>query len=92
MSLLCVRDPKVGADNWFGYEISLNADNQTVFVGDHRHNFRLLESAPATVKPGNWHQLRAVLEQERLFVMIVEHGDVAADVCQHGGVVAGPGL
>ncbi|MEZ6124645.1 MAG: DUF1553 domain-containing protein [Planctomycetaceae bacterium] len=68
--LLCVSDPAIGADNWYGYEVSLDADAQTVFVGDHRHSYRQLKSAPAVVQPETWHRLRAVLEQDRLRVFV----------------------
>jgi len=68
--LLNVSEPQIGADNWYGYEVSLNADNQTVFVGDHRHNFRLLKSAPAKIVPGQWHRLRAKWAQGQLLIFL----------------------
>lgn len=78
--LLCVSDPNVGADNWYGYEVSLNAEAQTVFVGDHRHNYRQLEQAPAAVKPGEWHKLRAVLSEERLQVFVDDQPKPSIDL------------
>ncbi|MEY3172389.1 MAG: hypothetical protein RLZZ436_302 [Planctomycetota bacterium] len=68
--LLCVSDPQVGADNWYGYEVSLNIPAGAVLFGDHRQNFRLLEQQPATVEAGRWHQLRAVLSADRLQVYL----------------------
>ena len=43
--LLCVSEPKIGADNWFGYEVSLNIPARSVLVGDHRNNFRQIGRA-----------------------------------------------
>lgn len=68
--LMSVSDPKVGADNWFGYEIGLDIRNQTVFVGDHRNDFRLLESKPTGINAGEWKSLRARLTEDQLFVYV----------------------
>ena len=68
--LLCVSEPKIGADNWFGYEVSLDTSTQTLLFGDHRNNFRDLKRQPVAVKPGEWHTLRAVLGRERLQVFV----------------------
>ncbi len=59
--ILRVREPKVGADNWFGYEISLDSARQTVFIGDHRNNWAKRAEAAYKVGPGRWHKLRVVM-------------------------------
>ncbi|MFN7627435.1 MAG: hypothetical protein ACK5PZ_11440, partial [Pirellula sp.] len=41
-----VSDPKIGADNWLGYEISLNATNKSLLFGEHRNNWTPLEEVP----------------------------------------------
>jgi len=68
--LLCVSEPQIGADNWFGYEISLNIPAKAVLLGDHRRNFRLLRQQPADVAADRWHQLRAVLSAGRIQVYL----------------------
>ncbi|MFN7868839.1 MAG: DUF1553 domain-containing protein [Planctomyces sp.] len=71
--LLCVSEPRVGADNWFGYEVSLNIPAKAVLVGDHRNNFRLLSQQPADLGADRWHHLKAVLSGGRLQVYL-DHG------------------
>ncbi|MCA9051816.1 MAG: DUF1553 domain-containing protein, partial [Planctomycetaceae bacterium] len=68
--LINVSDPQVGADNWYGYEVSLNADNQTVFVGLHNHGYQMLQQQTVSVRPGEWHSLRAVSAGSRLSVYV----------------------
>ena len=72
--LLCVSEPQIGADNWYGYEISLNHGRQTVFLGDHRHNYRMVAEAEADVRPGEWQQLRCCLRGDELLVY-VDHAE-----------------
>lgn len=78
--LVAVSEPQVGADNWYGYEVSLNVGNQTVFVGDHRHNYQLLAAAPAVVTPGKWHRLRATLTDTRLLVYVDDRQEPAINL------------
>ncbi len=68
--LLSVSEPKIGADNWYGYEVSLNADNQTVFIGEHRNNYRQIMQQSVNVSPGAWHHLRAVINEQQLLVFV----------------------
>ena len=65
-----VRDPKTGADNWHGYELSLNAAQQTVFIGDHRNNWNLRAQSPVKVTPGQWHKLRVVMQGPLLEIFV----------------------
>ncbi|MFM8474845.1 MAG: DUF1553 domain-containing protein [Planctomycetaceae bacterium] len=71
--LLCVSEPDIGPDNWYGYEVSLNIPAKAVLLGDHRHNFRLLQQQSADVAADRWHLLRAVLQGERLQVYLDQH-------------------
>ena len=68
--LLRVSEPKIGADNWYGYEVSLDIPSKTVMLGDHRQNFTLRRSQPAAVKAGQWHALRVVLSGTRVEVYL----------------------
>ncbi|HVS39704.1 MAG TPA: alpha-L-arabinofuranosidase C-terminal domain-containing protein [Gemmataceae bacterium] len=56
--LVRVQQPRVGADSFLGYEISVNARAGRVLLGRHRNDWKLLQDAPAAVKPGAWHRLR----------------------------------
>ena len=56
--ILRVSNPRTGADTWTGYEVSLNPNDNTVFLGRHNNNWQLLQTAPAPVEPGIWHHLR----------------------------------
>jgi hypothetical protein len=72
--ILRVREPKVGADNWFGYEVSLDAARQTVFIGDHRNNWTKRAEAAAKIEPGRWHRLRVVMAGPK-FQLYVDGAD-----------------
>ncbi len=61
---------KTGADNWDGYEIALNAKDQTVFLGRHQQNFRALKTARCEVPIGQWVSLTAKLNGSVLEVSV----------------------
>jgi hypothetical protein len=65
-----VGEPKVGPDNWSGYDISLDVSRQTVVVADHRSNWLRLAEGACKVEPGRWHHLRVVLEGPRIKVFV----------------------
>jgi Domain of Unknown Function (DUF1080) len=65
-----VSDPKIGADNWLGYEISLNATNKSLLFGEHRNNWTPLEEVPLSIDFHDWHQLRVRLSQDRIQIFI----------------------
>ena len=68
--IMNVTDPKVGADNWNGYEVSLYLHEQKLVLGSHENNFLTLASAPAPVTRGKWHQLRAHVAGDRVKVYL----------------------
>lgn len=65
-----VSDPKIGADNWLGYEISLNATQKTLLFGEHRNNWTPLEEVPLSIDFYDWHQLRVRLSHDRIQIFI----------------------
>ena len=73
--LVHVRNAGVGADEFDGYEISINTDGRHIILGKHRHDFHLLANAPAAATPGQWHHLRVVLAGARIRVFL---GNAAA--------------
>jgi hypothetical protein len=68
--IMNVTDPKVGADNWNGYEVSLYLHEQKLVFGSHQGNWQMLASVPAPVTRGKWHQLRAHVAGERVKVYL----------------------
>lgn len=78
--LLNVREPKVGADNWIGYEISLYLNESSVVVGTHENNWKRLVTAKAPVKRGDWHRLRALTENGHVKVYLDDGAEPVVDL------------
>jgi hypothetical protein len=51
-----------GADNFDGYEISLNVRNQRLLLGRHRHNWEPIGETPCELPVGKWASLVVKLE------------------------------
>ena len=49
-----VARPGKGMDNFDGYEIALNAAEQNVRLGRHRHNWEAIKDTPCAVPTGQW--------------------------------------
>jgi alpha-L-arabinofuranosidase len=77
--LMRVTDPAVGADNFDGYEISLNPVSQRVILGKHRHDWRPLAEAAVPVKVGAANRLRVVLDGPRIRIFVGESPIPAID-------------
>ena len=75
-----VREAGVGADRFIGYEIALDARNQVLRLGRHRHNFELIRDVPCQVPTGRWISLLAKFDKASLEVLVdgnpvVRHDD-----------------
>ena len=68
--ILRVGEPRVGADAWTGYEISLSAHDNNVVLGRHRNDWHLLRAVPVPVEPGQWHHLRVELNGPTLRIFV----------------------
>jgi alpha-L-arabinofuranosidase len=68
--ILRVSHPRVGPDNWNGYEVSLNLRHQTLLLGRHRNDWEPLRSVPVSIEPGRWRHLRADLAGRTLRVFL----------------------
>lgn len=53
-----VSDAGNGADGFRGYEISLDADDHTLVIGKHDHNWQPIESIPVSFNSSDWNRLR----------------------------------
>ena len=74
-----VSDAGVGADNFNGYEISLEPRSKRVILGKHRQNWQLLQSAKATFDPQQWTRLKVELSGPRIRVFVGESAVPAID-------------
>ena len=57
--LLCVSRPRVGADNFYGYEISLASNGKKIVVGKHKNNWEHIIDVTVDCVPTEWHNLKA---------------------------------
>ncbi len=65
-----VSEPGVGADAFIGYEIALDAKQQVMRLGRHRHNFALIRDVPCNVPVGEWVSLVAKLGETSIEVFV----------------------
>ena len=65
-----VDKPGVGADNFTGYEVALNAARQTLRLGRHRHNFEPIKDVPCAVATGRWIALEVRLAGTGLEILV----------------------
>ncbi len=68
--LLSVSQPGRGADNFYGYEISLVADGSKVILGKHKHNFTLLAEAVVGCDAAKWNRLGALLDGDGVKIFL----------------------
>ncbi|MFO0807599.1 MAG: alpha-L-arabinofuranosidase C-terminal domain-containing protein [Gemmataceae bacterium] len=65
-----VARAEVGADRFDGYEIALNAQEQSVLLGRHQQDFQRLKVAPCEVPTGQWVSLVARLNGSAIEVSV----------------------
>lgn len=59
-----------GADNFHGYEISLNADKRTLVVGKHENNWQPVTEVPVDFIPTGWNNLRADIDGAKITIWL----------------------
>jgi alpha-L-arabinofuranosidase len=74
-----VDDPDTGADDFNGYEISLNAITKQIVLGKHRYNWQLLQEAAAGFDPSVWNRLRVELSGENIRIYLNDSQNPAID-------------
>jgi DUF1680 family protein len=74
-----VADPKMGMDDFDGYEIALNASAQNVRLGRHRHNWELIKDIPCAVPIGQWVPLAVKLEGRTIEVFVKDRSVLRHD-------------
>lgn len=78
-----LAQPGMGADNFDGYEVSLDPANQVLRLGRHRHDFQLIRDAPCELAVGAWIRLAVKLTGPRIEVLVngrsvIGHEDATA--------------
>jgi hypothetical protein len=65
-----VNKPGVGADNFSGYEVSLDPAARILRLGRHRHNWEPIRDVPCAVPVGEWIRLTARLTEQSIEVFV----------------------
>lgn len=68
--LLRVSQPGNGADNFYGYEISLTSDGEKLVIGKHKKNFEHIKDIPVKCKPAEWNNLKAVMKEQKIEIFL----------------------
>ncbi|MFO0943934.1 MAG: alpha-L-arabinofuranosidase C-terminal domain-containing protein [Pirellulales bacterium] len=68
--LLNVNRAKTGADNFWGYEVSLDIGSQIVLLGRHQNDWRPLKSQPCAVPANKWIRLTARWTQGHFEILV----------------------
>ncbi|TWT80178.1 hypothetical protein CA13_15910 [Planctomycetes bacterium CA13] len=66
--ILQVSKAKNGADNFYGYEISLDPALQIFRLGRHRNNWEHIRDVPCEIKVGQWINLQVKLDDGTLAI------------------------
>lgn len=68
--LVAVSKPGNGADNFYGYEISLAANGKKVVLGKHKNNFTHLKDIEVNCNPQHWNRLKVALNDGAMQVYL----------------------
>lgn len=68
--LILVSNPGNGADNFYGYEISLKADGKKVVVGKHKNNFEHIRDIDVNCNPAEWNRLKATISEDKIEIFL----------------------
>lgn len=68
--LLRVSQPGNGADNFYGYEISLAGNGEKIIIGKHKKNFEHIKDIPVQCNPTEWNHLKAVMKNQKIEIYL----------------------
>lgn len=68
--LVAVSKPGNGADNFYGYEISLAANGKKIVLGKHKNNFTHLKDIVVNYNPQQWNRLKVALNDGTMKVYL----------------------
>ncbi len=73
----------VGADNFDGYEVSLNPKTKVLTLGRHRHNWELIKDTPCEVPTGKWIALVVTMTDKSLEVTVAGKSIITYEDREH---------
>jgi hypothetical protein len=82
----------VGADNFDGYEVSLNPERNVLTLGRHRHNWEPIKDVPCPVPVGEWVRLAVRFTEQVLEVLVNDRSVIRYEDRQHPLRSGGIGL
>lgn len=68
--ILKVKDPGTGADDFIGYELSVESHRNVVVLGRHRNNWEHIQDVPFDIPAGEWITLAARVTETGLDVFV----------------------
>lgn len=68
--LLRVSQPGDGADNFYGYEISLASNGEKIVIGKHKKNFEHIKDIFVKCDPAVWNNLKAVMKDQKIEIFL----------------------
>lgn len=68
--VVCLSRPREGADNFYGYEISLLSDGKKVVVGKHKNNWEHIVDISVSCVPTEWNNLKARIKGGKVEVLL----------------------
>lgn len=74
-----VNNEQEGMDDFDGYEISIVPQRQTLVLGKHVHNFKLLKEVKATFGKDAWLHLKVEIKGARILVYLDNNSSPAID-------------
>lgn len=84
--------PGPGADNFDGYEVSLNPADRVLVLGRHRHNWEPIKNIPCEVPTGEWIRLAVRMTEKSLEVEVNGKSLVTYEDREHPLKTGGFGL
>lgn len=68
--ILRTSKPRVGANDFFGYEVSLDPSAQVIRLGRHRNNWEHIKDVPSEIETKQWTNLRVNLTANKLEIFV----------------------
>ena len=68
--LLCVSKPRVGADSFYGYEVSLSTDGKKITIGKHKNNWEHIVDVAVNCEPTEWNNLKACIRNQTVEIRL----------------------
>lgn len=68
--ILYVSQPGNGADNFYGYEVSLASDGKKIVIGKHKKNWAHIMDVSVKCDPAAWNNLKAVIKGRKIEILL----------------------